>query len=296
VVRDMEDRLKTVSIKGLREIGRGATSRVYQLDDERIIKVFYPWIRKDEIERERNTSRRALIKGIPATITFEMVHTEEGYGIIFELVDTDTLAEAVRKEPDKLEHYALAAADVLKILHSTHYNIGELPDTRENWWNLCSMGLVRYLTDQQAGRVHRFLMELPCRDTFIHGDYHAQNIMVKNGELILIDLGESSLGHPVFDLSGVYMSCEQLQADNPKLRILSAEQWDEFWKVFYGRYFEAFSESNLKQALVQIERFALLRRLMIWPLSLKCDEEKKKELLMPGIRKLFEDIEDMSDL
>ena len=41
---------------------------------------------------------------------------------------------------------------------------------------------------------------IPHRDTFIHADYHPKNVMLSNDELILIDVGDSGLGHPIADL------------------------------------------------------------------------------------------------
>ena len=45
----------------------------------------------------------------------------------------------------------------------------------------------------------KLLESIPDRTTMVHGDYHPNNLMVSDGELIMIDLGDFSIGHPVFD-------------------------------------------------------------------------------------------------
>ena len=137
----MAGELKSVSVDGLKEIGRGMTSRVYQLDEDKIIKVFYPGRTAEEIEEERSASRRAFIKGVPTAITYQLVRVDDSYGIIYELIEADTLAGIIHKSPEKLETYAKKAADVLNGLHHTEYAKGELPDTRQVWWHLCELGL-----------------------------------------------------------------------------------------------------------------------------------------------------------
>ncbi|MBQ9433299.1 MAG: phosphotransferase, partial [Synergistaceae bacterium] len=44
----------------------------------------------------------------------------------------------------------------------------------------------------------------PDRNTFVHMDYHPKNVMLSNNELVLIDVGDSGLGHPIADLLVTY--------------------------------------------------------------------------------------------
>ena len=45
---------------------------------------------------------------------------------------------------------------------------------------------------------------LPKQNTLLHGDYHTNNIMIQNGEPILIDLDTLCVGHPIFELGSMY--------------------------------------------------------------------------------------------
>ena len=284
--------LKTVSIDGLEEIGRGATSRVFKLDEDKIIKVFHPWIQREEIERERSASRRAFIKGVPTAITYHLVKAGEGYGIIYELIDADTLAMAMYKDRDHLKEYATKAAGMLRTLHATEYEKGQLPDTRDVWCNMFDMALNRFLTEEQRMSLKSFIRSLPERHTFIHGDFHALNIMVRRGELILIDVGDASLGDPVLDLAGTYMAsvivASQSVAEHTKKLLLSAEEWQEFWDAFLMAYLKTEDPKALSKETERIAYFALIRQAATCALLPGMEDEEKRLVLAPKIRQIFE--------
>ena len=45
---------------------------------------------------------------------------------------------------------------------------------------------------------------VPKQNTMMHGDYHTNNIMVQNGEPLLIDMDTLCMGHPVFELGSMF--------------------------------------------------------------------------------------------
>ena len=80
-----ERKPRYVSLEGCKIIGQGKHGRVYQLNDEQIIKIYYDKTAADQIEAERRNGREAFVQRVPSCITFDMVQTDLGYGIIFEL-------------------------------------------------------------------------------------------------------------------------------------------------------------------------------------------------------------------
>ena len=59
--------------------------------------------------------------------------------------------------------------------------------------------LLQNYSKEEMDQLLKLLESIPDRNTLVHGDYHPNNIMVNDGELIMIDLGDFSIGHPVFD-------------------------------------------------------------------------------------------------
>ena len=42
------------------------------------------------------------------------------------------------------------------------------------------------------------------RHQMLHGDYHIKNVMMQDGEVLLIDMDTLCQGHPVFELASMY--------------------------------------------------------------------------------------------
>lgn len=253
------------SLEGLRQIGAGAFGRVYRLDAERVIKVYAPEVNPlEKIERERTSARRAFIQGIPSAIPFEVVRVGREHGIVYELVDARTLGEAVSAEPDRLDDYATRMADLLAQLHSTHFEAGQLPDARgifHGWVDVAERsGLYASHTIEL---LRQFVDDFGEADTFVHGDFHPANIMVMpDGELLLIDMGDASVGSPDIDLAGTFhvlriAACRPGGAE--RLTGMSPQALDRLWETFVRRNFGVASPEEIEAIERRLRTCALPR-------------------------------------
>ena len=201
--------LREVSINGLTLIGKGFNGEVYRLDDERIIKVYNPLSNSiDKIMREKEAVKQAFIHGIPSAISFDIVKVGERFGMIYELIDARTLGAAIEDDPSRLEAYAHRMAQLLKQLHSTVFEPGELPDARDNlkiWADIAEKS--GFYSEEVISKLRHVIRSFKPTGTYIHGDFHPGNIMVSNDELVLIDMGDSSVGDPTIDLLGSGQRC-----------------------------------------------------------------------------------------
>ena len=63
-----------VSLEGCKLLGQGKHGRVYELNDEQIIKIYYDDTALTQIELERINVKKAFVKGVPSCNTFDMVN------------------------------------------------------------------------------------------------------------------------------------------------------------------------------------------------------------------------------
>jgi thiamine kinase-like enzyme len=92
----------------------------------------------------------------------------------------------------------------------------------------------------------------------MHGDYHTNNIMVQNGEPLLIDMDTLCMGHPVFELGSMYnafVGYSELDHQNMKDFFgYSFETAGKFWnmalKMYLGTEDEAVCRSVMEKAMV----------------------------------------------
>ena len=241
---EVRKRLREVSVDGLKQIGAGAFGRVYRLDGERVIKVYTGAAASlERIEGERQAARQAFVHGIPSAIPFDTVCVEDGYGSIYELIDARTVGQAAAGDPAHVDDYARRTAALLRQLHQTRFEEGSLPDARgifQGWIDVAEASGLYEATTIAALRAQ--VDAIPPRDTFVHGDFHPANIMVMpDGELMLIDMGDASMGDPVIDLAGTYHVL-RVAARRPggaeRLTGMSSDLLDRFWATFVRAYYE----------------------------------------------------------
>ena len=200
---NVRKRLREISVEGCEKIGQGGDGAVYRLDADKIVKVYTPEKQMSDIERERSFARTAFVNGVPSVIAYDTVRVGDCLGVVFELLKSDTLGHAMRDNPDKLGEYVAQYVDLARTLHNTHMPKGSLSDIRDIQRGRLER-LSAWCSPEEINTLKGIIDSIPERDTVIHNDLHPGNIMIQNGELVLIDMAEISVGPTVFDLSSIY--------------------------------------------------------------------------------------------
>ena len=75
--------LREISVEGCKVLGAGGNGAIYRLDDETIVKVYFSERHSPErINKNRETTKKAFVHGIPTMIAFDMVRVGIGlYGM-----------------------------------------------------------------------------------------------------------------------------------------------------------------------------------------------------------------------
>lgn len=204
-IMDVEKQFRTVSIEGCEKIGHGAHGAIYRIGSDEIVKVFSDPDALDEIRHERAQAREALILGLPTAISYDVVRVGDTYGSVFELLDARPLASLLADDPGKMDWCVQAFVGLLKKIHGTVVPAGKFPDMREradSWVN----DLEGDLPEEAVQKLHRLIQAVPQNDHMLHGDYHMNNLMLQNDELMLVDMDCLAVGHPVFELGHIFLS------------------------------------------------------------------------------------------
>ena len=245
---NVKKKLREVSIEGCEVIGGGFYSTVYRLDKDTIVKVFNrAAITLDKIEKDQKIAREVFVMDIPTAISYDVVRVGEHYGIVYEMVDADTIAGTVKKHPERLSELGRKEGILLKKLHTTEFPAGALPDALTKWRNaIDTLHEHEFISASDADMLHDLINGIPARHTLIHYDYHPKNILVQDDELILIDVGEASLGHPVIDFSSMYLSAflpvRRLGVPSEYMENIIGLNQDELstlWREMLGAYLKA---------------------------------------------------------
>ena len=211
---DVRKALRNISVDGCEVIGRGANGVVYRLDDETIVKVYDKSMPIEDIDKERQVSKEALINGIETAIAFDTVKVGNQYGIVFELLNSQSLSSYMKNNPESFDECAKKYIDVYRKIHNTEVNSDKFPSCKDKYLYYIE-GCSEWYTDEELEKLRALVNSIPDRNTLIHGDYHPHNIMLQNGEIILIDMGDMSFGHPIFDFLSTAATQANLLDINP---------------------------------------------------------------------------------
>ena len=199
----VEKAYRRLSVDGCEVIGQGANGKVYRLDADTIIKVYLNPDSLPDIHRERELARRAFVLGIPTAIPYDVVKVGDGYGSVFELLNAKSFAKLIAAEPENLDKYIGLYVDLMKKIHSTEVKPDDMPDMKAvavNWAKF----VADYLPADKGEKLVSLVEAVPESNMMMHGDYHIKNVMMQNGEVLLIDMDTLCHGHPVFELASVF--------------------------------------------------------------------------------------------
>ena len=240
---------RQISVEGCEVIGQGANGKVYRIDPDTIVKVYLNPDSLPEIHRERELARTAFVLGVPTAIPYDVVRVGEGYGSVFELLNADSFVKLLTKGKKSLDEVAKTSIDLLKLIHSTEVKPGSMPDMKAvalDWADF----LKDYLPEDLYTKLHDLVAAVPEDHHMMHGDYHLKNVMLQNGESLLIDMDTLCYGHPVFELASMfnaYVGYGELDHDiTLNFMGIPFETAKEFWDKSLKLYLDDADEETIR--------------------------------------------------
>ena len=262
----IEKAYKRMCVDGCEFIAKGANGAVYRYDAETIVKTYFAKDALPEIKQERENARRAFVLGINTAIPYGIVRVGDGYGTVTELLNATSVTKLIRNSPDDMSEAAKYYIDMLKSIHAIQVEDGEVPDMKETalaWADF----VADHIPEAQGKKLRALIEAVPKRNTLMHGDYHTNNIMVQNGEHLLIEMDTLCMGHPVFELGSMFNAFVGYSELNHQNMMdffgYSFETAGRFWnlalRMYLGTEDEAVCQSVAEKAMI-IGYTRMLRR------------------------------------
>ena len=267
----VEKAYQRMSVEGCEFIAKGANGAVYRYDDETIVKTYFAKDALPEIKQERENARRAFVLGINTAIPYGIVRVGDGYGTVTELLNATSVTKLIRQNPDDMTEAVKYYVDMLKSIHAVEVEDGEVPDMKEialDWARF----VTAYIPEEQGRKLISLIEAVPKQNTLMHGDYHTNNVMVQNGESLLIDMDTLCMGHPVFELGSMFNAflgfSELNHEDIMRFMGYNRETSERFWnmslRLYLGTEDEAVCQSVAEKAMI-IGYTRMLRRALRRP-------------------------------
>lgn len=249
-ILEVHKAFRVISVDGCEIIGQGANGAVYRIDRDTIVKVYLNPDALPEINRERELAHIAFVLGVPTAIPYDVVKIEGGgYGSVFELLNAESFAKLLTEDERPVEEVAKMSIDLLKIIHGTVVKPDSMPDMRAvalDWADF----LKDYLPAEKYQKLHDLVEAVPEDNHMMHGDYHIKNIMLQNGESLLIDMDTLCHGYPIFELASMYNAyCGYAELDHSIDQKFLGIPYDtavQFWKDSLKLYLDTTDEEKIK--------------------------------------------------
>lgn len=312
-ILDVKKAFRKVSVDGCKMIGKGGFGETYQIDEDHIVKVYNAGILYEDIVREKENARAAFVAEVPTAIPFDTVRVGDRFGNVYELISSRPLGEVICSDPSNIDKYAQQTADLLKTLSTTHMQPGKFRRFADIVMDNIDI-IDRYIPDEplftpeEKSLIKRLFDSAPGRDTLIHGDFHTHNIFSHGDELILIDMADTSTGHPLFELGNMYLAFILIAQRSPErtfpLTGLYTDKAAYFCKKVWEYFLPDFTEEDMQLLTEVCEVIGFVRMMIVavtssalnaFPLeirrrSLSGMKDELKSLYFDRAEKVLEDV------
>lgn len=267
---DVNRTMRTISVEGCDVIGQGFFGTIYRIDEDTIVKVYESPDSIPMIENEQKCANLSLINGIPTAISYDIVKVGNSYGAVFELLKAKTLNDILIENPEKADELIEKYVYFIKHVHETVLDTDSIPYAGDKYKEYLDT-IRAYLTDYQYDTLLGLIGQLPHDHHAVHGDFHMKNVMMVDGELMLIDMDTLSTGHPIFDLAGIYVCyisfIEDAPGSNEEFLGISDEMCHRIWDGVMEHYFKDASMEVREAIFDRIRLLAAVRFLYIIEIS-----------------------------
>ncbi len=234
----IKQKIREIPLAGLPLISAGVCGECYRLDRERIIKLYNEGVGAETAEREKAYSKAAFIMGIPTAISYELVACGNRTGIIYEMLEAELFSAVIRNDLDNMDQHGQTLARIAKAIHSTQGDPAVFPNMKERFRGYIPQ-MNFFLSAEEIVFLLGKLEAIPEADTCVHFDIHSSNIMIRNGEALVIDMGDLSFGSYLFDIGLLFtiygvpeLGISQLATKIPNDR--GVQLWNAFVKHYYA--------------------------------------------------------------
>ncbi len=182
----------------LNRIGIGRTAEIYEIDDNKVLKLYFGNISDEAINTEFDINRALNETNVPIANCYEIIKKENRTGIIFDKIDGISMMKSMTNNPFESIKYAEKLAHIHYGIHNKEVNF-KLPDNKEQIKQ--RIHSVELLNEQYKNKLYKYIDLLPNQKKLCHGDFHPENILLTSNEDYVIDWMTATIGNSCSDIA-----------------------------------------------------------------------------------------------
>lgn len=177
------------------------TGKTIYRDGDKVIKVFDKDYSKADVLNEALNQARVESSELNIPGILEVTTIDGKWAIVSELVEGETLASLMEKNPDKLDEYLEMFVSLQMEMHTKRVPLlNKLKDKMNAKISATTLdATTRY-------ELHTRLEGMPKHTKLCHGDFNPSNIIVKeDGALYILDWSHATQGNASADVARTYL-------------------------------------------------------------------------------------------
>ncbi|QJD84954.1 phosphotransferase family protein [Cohnella herbarum] len=195
-------------------VGTGSSCEVYEWGgDDKVVKLFHANTPSEAVQLEFRNSFAAWKTGLQVARPFEQVIWEGRPGIVFEKVVGETIINRFFQGLYTFQEIDFYEADselriFARVLNDIHKaTVSDIvTDQKENL--IAIIGHPAMFTNDEISAIHTYIDLLPAKRQLCHGDTNPGNLILRDGNPIMIDWMHAALGNPAADVAEVCVMLE----------------------------------------------------------------------------------------
>lgn len=178
---------------------RARSSEVFDLGDEKVLKLYFDSVSKENVDIELLNTTVAFETGCTPMECFGKVEVNGRQGLVFKKLYGESLTNMPMKNPAILFTAGKIIAALHTHVHSAHSD--KLRDVRQVALETLDNGLFTFLSTEESEKLKNYISALPEADNIIHLDFHTDNIMCDGNKYQVIDWMTACKGRPEAELA-----------------------------------------------------------------------------------------------
>lgn len=258
-------------------IGQGATAEIFELDGNRVLKLFRSGMPEAFTKREYGNAVIVNDCSVPSPKVLDCIERDGRTGIIYERARGRSMLKSMMI-PWKIKKDAELLADLQYEIHQ------KKPKGLPLFKQMLERNIrhTKLLTDSEKQTILGILEDLPDGDSLCHSDFHPDNILLYRGKPVILDWMTACVGDPAADVArtSLILTTSELPGSLPQpVKNYVLQSRERIHTLYLKKYSEL---SGITQEQIDAWKVPMMAARLV-----ERRPQSENDLLVQGIRRFI---------
>lgn len=252
-------------------IGEDSYGYLYIKDEEKVIKIYKPWVSEEEIMLGTELSKLGMGEDISNAITFDTVRTDNGLGCVYAVGHFESLRQYLAKNEESAKGVILELVHELKKFRKCTAFEEKLENEVERLCRLTDERLTSFTEDERK-KIKDCISLFPRNNSPILEVVDSRTLLYSHHDVTFLDLSILRYGNEIFELAAVYRNL----LEHGSFLGTYNDEANRLWEDFVNEYVNSWEEKVLHDYSKVARAFASLMSLVCNDPNLEMSIKEKR--------------------